>query len=291
MKNIVNIHNFESRLKRKIRSHLKSLGYVIEDKKLIAPELTKDNIRKLHSKQRQDILISKNNFFKRLKPSIFDYFADGSSINPKKIKPRLEIVESGTNNADLFNLASFTWSIPVSLGYGRRIRFLVWDDYNGKLMGLLAIKDPAINSKPREEYIGWDIITKHQKLVNVMDSYIVGSIPPYNQLLCGKLISCLLKTIEIKDIFNKKYKNTVGIISEKNKNSKLTLITTSSALGRSSIYNRLSLNNEKFMIPIAYTDGWGHFHFSQDILDDFHELLRRKNHPYFQSFKYKQGEK
>ncbi|SVD59815.1 uncharacterized protein METZ01_LOCUS412669, partial [marine metagenome] len=219
----IQINPFEAQLKRKIRSHLRSLGYVIEDKELIAPKLTKDNIRKLHSKQRQDILISKNNFFKRLKPSIFDYFADGSSINPKKIKPRLEIVESGTINADLFNLASFTWSIPVSTGYGRRIRFLVWDDHNGKLMGLLAIKDPAINLKPREEHIGWDIITKHQKLVNVMDSYIVGSIPPYNQLLCGKLISCLLKTIEVKDIFNKKYKNTVGIISEKNKKPKLTL--------------------------------------------------------------------
>ena len=289
MKKIVSIPDFESRLKRKIRKHFKSIGYTIKDHVLIPPTLSKENIRLLHKKQKEEIIYSKESFFKRIKQNTFDYFASGNEINPEKIKPRLELVEPSSPSADLFLLASLTWSVPVSVGYGRRLRFLVWDDYNNKLMGIIALKDPGIHLKVREDHIGWDNKTKNNQLIHVMDSYIVGSIPPYNQLLCGKLISCLLKSVEIKDFFNNKYKNSVGIISQKNKKPRLSLITTTSALGRSSIYNRLTINKEKFMLPVSYTDGWGHFHFSREILDDFDELLFRKKDNYYKSYKFKQG--
>ena len=36
-------------------------------------------------------------------------------------------------------------------------------------------------------------------------------------------------------------------------------------VGKSSIYNRLSIGDIRVMIPMYYTDGWGHFHFSNDI--------------------------
>ncbi len=77
-KKIIKIHDFEDRLKRKIRRHLKSLGYVIDNNKLIPPQLTKESIRLLHSKQRQEKIDSKKSFFKRLKPQIYNYFANGS---------------------------------------------------------------------------------------------------------------------------------------------------------------------------------------------------------------------
>jgi len=289
MKKIVNIHDFESRLKRKIRKHFQSIGYTIKDHLLIPPLLSKENIRLLHKKQKEEIINSKGSFFKKLKISTFDYFVNGDEINPKKISPRLELVEPNSENSELFLLASLTWSVPVSTGYGRRLRFLIWDDYNDKLMGIIAIKDPGIHLKVREDHIGWDNKTKNNQLIHVMDSYIVGSIPPYNQILCGKLISCLLKSVEIKDYFNNKYKKSIRIISQKNKKPRLSLITTTSALGRSSIYNRLTINKEKFMLPISYTDGWGHFHFSKEILDDFDELLLRKKDDYYKSYKFKQG--
>ena len=287
---IIKIHDFEDRVKRKIRRHLKSLGYVIDNNKLIPPQLTKESIRLLHSKQRQEKIDSKKSFFKRLKPQIYNYFANGSEIVPNKIKPKLELVKPSTVESDLFNLATMVWSIPVSeSGPCRSMRFLVWDEYNNKLMGILAIKDPAIGLKARDDFIGWDRETKFEKLINVMDSYIVGAIPPYNQLLCGKLVACLLKSIEIKDLFNFRYKNSVGLISKKRKNPKLVLITTSSALGRSSIYNRLNIGQRKFMTPVAYTEGWGHFHFSKDILKDFDQLLKRKKHKYYKGYKMGDG--
>ena len=290
MNKIVDIHDFESRLKRKIRKHFKSLGYQIDNKQLTPPDLSiKNNIRDLHSKHKEQTVLDSEKFLNRLTPAIYEFFANGNEINPRKISPKIERVKPGTFQNDLFRLAGLTWSVPVSSGYGRRLRFLVWDEFNNKLIGIFALGDPSINLKARDEFIGWNKKTREEKLVNVMDSYIVGAVPPYNKLLCGKLISCLLKTKEIVDIFKKEYGNKEGEISEKNKKPKLTLITTSSSLGKSSIYNRLTLNSQKFMIPVSYTDGWGHFHFSQDIMNDFDELLRKYKHKYYKSYKFRQG--
>ena len=33
----------------------------------------------------------------------------------------------------------------LSNGFGRRLRFLVWDNHNGKLIGIIAIGDPGAN--------------------------------------------------------------------------------------------------------------------------------------------------
>jgi len=60
-------------------------------------------------------------------PRFIRYFASGRDVRPERIKPRLEVVHKDTWQSDLFRLASLTWSIPVSNGYGRRLRFLVWD--------------------------------------------------------------------------------------------------------------------------------------------------------------------
>ena len=74
-----------------------------------------------------------------------------------EIAPVLERVSSETMESDLFRLASLTWSVPVSNGFGRRLRYLVWDDSNGKLIGLIAIGDPVYNLSVRDNVIGWDV--------------------------------------------------------------------------------------------------------------------------------------
>ena len=124
-------------------------------------------------------------------------FASGDDIDPNKISPVLERVSAGTREGDLFRLASLTWSVPVSNGFGRRLRYLVWDEYNDKLMGLIAIGDPVFNLSARDKLIGWNSHDRSARLVNIMDAYVLGSLPPYNQLLGGKLIACLLRGIGV----------------------------------------------------------------------------------------------
>ena len=71
------------------------------------------------------------------------------------------------------------------------MRFLVWDTENGKLIGILALGDPVFNLSARDHHIGWTSTQRKKRLVGVMDAYVLGAVPPYSSLLCGKLIACL----------------------------------------------------------------------------------------------------
>ena len=82
-----------------------------------------------------------------------------------------------------------------------------------------------------------------------MDAYVLGAVPPYNTLLGGKLIASLARTSDVVEAFDAKYRDSVGIISNKQKKARLAAITTSSALGRSSIYNRLKLGGHLIFEP------------------------------------------
>lgn len=104
-------------------------------------------------------------------------------------------------------------------------------------------------------------------LVNLMDAYVLGAVPPYNMLLGGKLVASLIRSSEVVSEFESRYLKTVGLISNKPKRAKLVAVTTTSALGRSSIYNRLKLDNRMIFRPIGTTLGWGHFHFRIPCLE------------------------
>src|SRR3954447_16807107 len=88
----------------------------------------------------------------------------------------------------------------------------------------------------------------------------LGAVPPYNMLLGGKAVACLIRSREVFEDFKRTYGNTVGIISGRRKRAELLAVTTTSSMGRSSVYNRLRLDGQPYMTSIGYTAGWGHFH-------------------------------
>jgi hypothetical protein len=137
----------------------------------------------MHRAQREELLKEEREFIKAEWPRLKKYFANGDEIEVAQIRPRLEIIAGGSWQSRLFRLASLTWSVPVSKGYGRRMRFLAWDEQNGKLMGLIALGDPVFNLKVRDELIGWSADDRRKRLVNVLDSHI--------PLSCGNTINCL----------------------------------------------------------------------------------------------------
>jgi hypothetical protein len=127
-------------------------------------------------------------------------------------------------------------------GFGRRIRYLVRDKSNGKLIGIFALGDPVFNLRARDEWIGWTVDDRRSRLVNIMDAYVVGAVPPYAQLLGGKLVASLIGSAEVGETFAARYGASTGIISGQQKQARLALVTVTSALGRSSLYNRLKLD-------------------------------------------------
>jgi uncharacterized protein DUF4338 len=263
---------FDSHLKRRLYAHLRRLGFKRNKKGLlIPPNISKRRFRALHRFQREDRLNRDREFIVEEWPVLRKYFASGEDVAPDRVSPRLELVKAGTWQSRLFRLASLTWSVPVSQGYGRRMRFLVWDGNNEKLIGLIALGDPVFNLKVRDGMIGWKAKDREKRLVDILDAYVLGAIPPYSHLLGGKLVASLLRTKEVRDAFKSRYSKSRGVISGKRKRPALVMITTTSALGRSSVYNRLSLNGYQILRSVGYTSGWGHFH----IPDDLFAFVRR----------------
>jgi hypothetical protein len=289
-KQLVPISARDANLKRRLRRHLKSIGFSKSpDGGLIINGEGKDVIRALHRAQRSAILRADRVFITDQFPKLQKFFASGSEIEPARIAPKLELIKSGTWQSSLFRLAALTWAVPVSHGFGRRLRYLVWDRSNDKLIGLMAIGDPVFNLAVRDKLIGWNSHDRGERLVNIMDAYVLGALPPYNMLLGGKLVAALVRSRDLYDDFAKAYGSTTGIISKKEKKARLLAVTTSSSLGRSSVYNRVKLDGKEYLKPIGYTGGWGHFHIPEELFYDLRTYLRQIGHSYADLHRFGQG--
>ena len=284
--NVARVNLRRAKLVKKFRAHLRQLGFRRSKGTLTFEGTGKDVIRGLHAEHRGDRIDANDKFLKEHYEGLKKYFASGAEVTPSLIKPRLERIKADTWQANLFRLASLTWSVPVSNGFGRRIRYLVWDDHNNKLIGLIAIGDPVFNLSVRDKLIGWNAKDRGNRLVNIMDAYVLGAVPPYSHLLGGKLVASLVRTREVYNDFTKAYGDTRGIISRKKKKARLLVVTTSSSLGRSSIYNRLKLGEQKYFSPIGFTGGWGHFHIPDQIFAEMRAYLRDIGHPYADLHRY-----
>jgi len=113
-----------------------------------------------------------------------------------------------------------------------------------------------------------------------MDAYVLGAVPPYSLLIGGKMIAALMGSREVKDAYERKYLGKEGVISQKPNQARLVLLTTTSALGRSSLYNRLVVPGGVRFIRIGETKGFGHFHISGEIFGALREYLEEEGHPY-----------
>jgi len=251
---------------------------------------TKDIIRRLHEAQRRERATREKRLLEKYGNQIISYFAEGKEVEPHKIDPELiPIVESDSLEGRLFRAATLLWSVPVSRGYGRRIRYLVIDQHNSKLIGIIGLGDPVFNLRCRDEWINWNVQQRRERLSSVFDAYVLGAVPPYSLMLGAKLIGSLVAAEEIRVEFRERYAHKEGIISKRVKEPHLVLITTTSALGRSSVYNRLRLPGNVNFIKIGTTDGWGHFTVTDELFQQVRAVLRTNGDPYFNNYKFGQG--
>lgn len=287
---VIKLATREARLKHLVRQHLHDLGFHRDEEgRLQPPSLDKEAYRHFHKAQREEKLATNLNWLAKRQGSLTKWFANGAEIAPRAIRPELELIEGGTWQSDLFRMASLYWQVPVSDGYGRRMRFLVWDRGHDKLIGIIALGDAVFNQAARDAVIGWDHHRRSEALVNLMDAYVLGAVPPYSHLLGGKLVASLIRSREVAEAFDDRYGNTRGLISKKKKSARLLAVTTTSALGRSSVYNRLQLQGRKIFEPIGYTSGWGHFHFSGKIFDELRSYLEYVQDDYAVGFEFGSG--
>lgn len=284
-----NLEELRVRLRSRLVRELNRQGYRLRTNGFSRNgEPEKEFIRSVHARQRRQRLIEELPFLRRRGVDLLGEFAEGTEVDPAKFYPELVLVES-QRDADLFRFASLLWSVPTSRGFGRRMRYLVRDRQNDKLVGLIALGDPVFNLSARDDWIGWSAAEREERLVHVMDAYVLGAVPPYNHLLCGKLIAALATSTEIRRAFRKKYRNTKGIISQKGKDPQLALLTTTSALGRSSLYNRLELPCGVRFHKVGATKGYGHFHLPEGLFDEIRQFMAHLDHPYAEGHRFGDG--
>ena len=264
------IEQVRARAARKLRiaivRSLLAQGFQVGRSTIALPQKqSKDQLRALHTTAVKYKIEQAPRELKIKEEMLLHYLASGSEIDPERIRPHLVEVRPRSEEELLFRYASLHWSIPISSGYGKRLRFLVIDDHNKKLIGLIGLGDPVYSLSPRDEWIGWTLADRKERLRNVMDAFVLGAVPPYSFLLCGKLVAMLSISDTVRYAFKQKYKDTRSLIKQKVHDGNLALVTTTSALGRSSLYNRLRLAERLLYEPVGFTQGWGEFHFSNGI--------------------------
>lgn len=271
-------------LRKKIINSLEQQGFIIRDGEIFLPEsIDKDGIRRIHQSAVRAKRERARKYLEKKESALLKCFADGREIDPERIEPRLQEVTSGSWDELLFRYSCLHWSIPVSSGYGRRLRFLVYDNSTGKLMGLFGLGDPVFSLSARDQWIGWTKEDRRKRLVHVMDAFVLGAVPPYNQLLVGKLIAMLVASNEVREAYRRKYYDKRSLISGEKQDGQLALITTTSALGKSSVYNRIKYNDgdddRVLYHSVGYTAGSGEFHFSNELYSEIASFAREHCEP------------
>ena len=249
----------------------------------------KQQIRSLHSIARREKQRSEIRFLESKLKELTRFFANGDELNLMKFSPQLVQVKAETEFSNLFRLSTLLWSVPVSQGFGRRVRFLILDESNGKLVGLFAVGDPVFNLQIRDQLIGWDHRQRAKTLYHVMDIFVLGAVPPYSHLLCGKLVAMLAASNELRKAVYAKYLGSRTYIRKETKEPTLVLLTTQSALGRSSIYNRIKFGNLLLYRHIGETQGWGHFHIADGTFGMIRQYLSQIGHPIVGRNRFGQG--
>ena len=267
-------------LRERIAAALEDQGFRLRDDRILPPaDLDKDKVRVLHAMAIRHRIETAREGLRHHEGTLLQRIAAGREVEPSRVAPSLIEVRPESDDELLFRYASLHWSIPVSSGYGRRLRFLVVDEHNGKLIGLFGLGDPVFALASRDQWIGWDKEARRQRLHHVADAFVLGAVPPYSALLGGKLVAMLVACSEVREAFMSKYTKRESVILQRRLDGQLALITTTSALGRSSIYNRITLPGRLLYHSVGFTRGSGEFHFSNGTYAEISRFVEENCQP------------
>ena len=119
---------------------------------------------------------------------------------------------------------------------------------------------------------------------NMMDIIVCGSIPPYNELLGGKLISILSCSPAVISDYTHRYENQVSEIASRMKGQRVVRDSRLVYLGTTSLYAVGSSQYNRIKVPVSensnlefrkmgITEGYGTVFFSKETTPLFSKLL------------------
>jgi len=228
--------------------------------------------REVAKEEKERVLQEQKAFLRKRLSLLPQVLAKGDEVDPWRIEPELVLAET-PEEKDLVRLLLLSWwSMPPTKAYGRRFAFLIRDRQNGKVMGLVSLMSPLLGMEARDRYLG---ATKANRtlVANLgLNGYRVGALPPYNELLGGKLAAMVLASREVREVYEERYRDKVTLMEKRVLPSRLLYVYTTGAYGRASIYERLRDKEGNLLaVRIGETKGQGVIHVS----DATHDLVAR----------------
>ena len=263
-------------LRNKVIRSLRGQGFSVNGH--IAPDLTnKTQLKKIQNASRKEQISFQKNYLIKQLPTVEKYLVNGWDVNPNEIDLELRVVEEGSIEEKLYRWWNLSWwSVPYQKPYGRQMRFLIWDKAHNAPFGLIGLQSPVLKMSVRDNYLKIPPAELDFWVNKSMQAQRLGALPPYNQIIGGKMVALALSSNEMRDEYSKKYAKRKTVLLQRELDSDLLFITTTSAFGRSSIYNRLKYNEEKVAISLGYTKGSGSFHITQKLYSEIQTFLRRR---------------
>jgi len=246
----------------KINPHLRPAGY------------SKVTLRQMQRRARLEQISFHQKFLQQHFGLAQSYCRNGKDIIPEQIELELRQVKPESFEETLFRWWNFIWwSIPYQHPYGRQMRFLLWDKNHDSPFGLISLQSSVLKMSVRDKALGIPNSELDFWVNKSMHAQRVGALPPYNELLGGKMVALALSANEIRKAYKEKYANYVSLIKNQKLKAELLFITTTSAFGKSSLYNRLKYKDEVVAKCLGYTQGTGSFHIPQDLYEELLQFL------------------
>lgn len=220
----------------------------------------KDYLRALHGKAKAQEPGIRPELVRNLFRKYEFCFRNGNEIDPAKIKPALHLVGPMDEWRDLFMVTRSLWSMPYNKGYGRRLRFVVFDEHHEAVIGIIGLQSPPADLQVRDQLFNYPEDGKLARVNCTMDAFAVGAVPPYTYLLGGKLCAGLIATEPVRQAYWKQYAGKTTELGGASIQQPLAAVTTTGAFGRSSMYNRLRYGERLLAEPIGFTLGYGTLH-------------------------------
>ena len=261
-------------LKEEVIRALGLQGYTLTDNSFHLSDIDKEKIRSLHSRARLERIYRHIKFMESKADFAQKYMLNSDELEVDKIAPRIIEVSANSKYAKLFQWWNLVWwSLPCERAYGRQMRFVIWDDYHDAPIGLVGLQSPILKWKVRDDFLGIDSDKRDYWINQSMNAQRLGSLPPYNKFLGGKLVSMLMSCDEIRKRYQDKYDKRETLLIKRVIPSNLLFITTTGAYGKSSVYNRLRFKDSRICEFIGYTNGSGSFHIPDTLYESLMNYL------------------
>ena len=261
-------------LRQLVIKSLKNQGFVVNGH--IQPKrIEKINLKIIQNHARREQLKRNEKFIISGYKTIRPYLRDGKDIDPSKIDLELREIVDGSLEHKIYRWWNLVWwSVPYQQAYGRQMRFLLWDKTHNAPFGLIGLQSPVLKMSVRDEFLG--IPNKELDIwVNKsLQAQRLGALPPYNLILGGKMVAMSVTSNEIRRAYRKKYSKVRTVLKKRRIPADLLFVTTTSAFGKSSIYNRLKFNDEVVAQSLGFTKGAGTFHIPQDVYFEIQRYLK-----------------